>query len=135
MAAVGIKKQFTKFQVLSQILPPNVIEEVMPLLKKQETDFTNNNAYKLLKTRILKIFGPTQEDPIERALGRVLVGKPSTLLRSLVNDICKQDAADELDCVCCPAVVSTLWKRQLSTSVRAGIAHLTLSKDTFQQTA
>ena len=71
MASVGVKKQFTKFQVLSSILPPHVIEEVMNLLKKQETDFVDNNAYKLLKTRILKIFGPNAEDPIERALSRV----------------------------------------------------------------
>ena len=43
MASVGVKKQFTKFQALSTILPRNVIEEIKPLLSLQESEFENNN--------------------------------------------------------------------------------------------
>ena len=54
---------------------------------------------------------------------------PSQLARALVNDICKK----QLDCECCPAVVLALWKRTLPMQVRAGIAHMTFSKQTFNE--
>ena len=128
-AAAGVKKNFTKFQVLSEILPKEVADEVKSLLRKSETDFPDKNAYKLLKTEVLRIFGPRPEDPIERALSRVMTGKPSQLARALVDDICK----NELDCRCCPAVVATLWKRHLPSNVRAGIASSAFNKTTFDQ--
>ena len=129
MAAAGVKKQFTKFQALSSNLPKQVIEAVKPFLRKTEADYTENNSYKLLKTEILRIFGPKPGAAIERALARVMVGPPSQLARELVNDICK----NELNCPCCPAVVEAIWKRHLSAPVKAGIAKYTLSKDNFKE--
>ena len=129
MAANGVKKQFTKLQVLSSILPPHVIEEVKPILRLTEAQFPNNDAYKQLKTEILSIFGPRQEEGVERALGRVLTGKPSTLARQLVDDIAKGN----LDCPNCTAVVAALWKRHLSSSVKAKIADITLTKENFKE--
>ena len=99
MAANGVKKQFTKFQVLSSIMPPHVIEEVKPLLRLSEAQFTDNDSYKQLKREILNIFGPRQEAGVERALGRVLTGQPSSLARALANDI----AGGSLDCANCTA--------------------------------
>ena len=130
MAAVGVKKNFTKFQVLATIIPPEVMEEVKPLLRLKETDFPNKDAYKQLKTELLSLFGPAPEAAVDRALARVMVGKPSSLLRALVNDICKKDLNG---CTCCPAVVMALWKRHLPDNVRAGIADETLSKETFKR--
>ena len=130
MAAVGVKKQYTKFQVLSTVLPKKVIEQVKSLLRKKETEFPANNSYKLLKERILSIFGPRPEEAVERALSRVLVDRPSDLARELVEDLCRHEL---VNCQCCPAIVLTLWKRQLSSSVRAGIAHLELTAATFDQ--
>ena len=127
--AAGVKKQYTKFQVLCNILPVQIQNEVKSMLIKQETEFPQNNAYKLLKTQILRIFGPKANAAIDRALTRVLVDKPSSLARALVNDICKK----ELDCTCCPSVVLALWQRQLSSAVRAGIAHCTFNKQNFEQ--
>ena len=127
MSAVGVKKQYTKFQVLSTIIPKNVEDEVQALLVCQETEFPENNAYKKLKSEILRIFGPRPEEAIERALSRVLVGKPSQLARALVNDLSKC----KMQCQCCPDWILTLWKRQLPGNVRAGIAHCTFNKDTF----
>ena len=129
MAAAGVKKQFTKFQTLTTILPKTVIDQVKSLLRKKETDFPNNDSYRLLKLQILKIFGPRPEDSIERAFNRVLSGKPSELARVLAEDVCKQD----LDCPCCPRTVMAFWKRHLPSNVRAGIAHCTLTKDTFDE--
>ena len=129
MAANGVKKQFTKLQVLSSILPPHVVEEVKPILRLTEDQFPNNDSYKQLKTEILSIFGPRQEEGVERALGRVLTGKPSTLARQLVDDIAK----GSLDCPNCTAVVAALWKRHLSTSVKAKIADIKLTKENFKE--
>ena len=128
MQSCGVKKNYTKFQVLTGALPAHVIEQVKPLLRKQQTDFPQNDAYKQLKSTILRIFGPKPCANIERALTRVLTGPPSSLARALADDICKK----QLDCECCPAIVEALWKRQLSSQVKAGIAHTTLSKDTFE---
>ena len=129
MTSCGVKKNYTKFQVLAEISPKHIQDEVKHLLRKQATDFPNNDAYKILKHEILRIFGCKPEVTIQRALNRVLVGKPSTLARAIANDICKR----ELVCPCCPAVVSTLWKRHLGSAVQAGIAHLTFSKENFDQ--
>ena len=126
MAAAGVKKQFTKFQILTNIIPKEVTEEVKSILRKKETDF-NNDAYKKLKDRIMAIFGTKPEAAIDRALGRVMSGRPSQLARALAEDICKK----ELDCECCPRVVMAIWRRHLPNQVKAGIAHCTLTKDTF----
>ena len=131
MAAVGVKKNFTKFQVLSTIIPKEVIDEVKPLLRMNETEFPNKDAYKQLKTEILRIFGPEPEDAVERALGRVLVGKPSQLARAVMNDI---TAKKQLQCENCAAVIQTLWKRQLPENVRAGIAHCSFNQESFKET-
>ena len=129
MAASGVKKQFTKFQALSTILPKEVQDEVKELLSMQATEFENNDAYKQLKDEISRIFGPEPEEANDRALNRVLVGKPSTLARALVNDICRK----KLDCECCPAVILNLWKRHLPENVKAGIAYCQLTKDSFKE--
>ena len=131
MSAVGVKKQYTKFQVLSTVLPKQVEDEMKSLLVMTEAEFPQKNAYKQLKTEILRIFGPKPEDSVERALNRVLTGKPSSLAIQLVNDLCKQP--NKLECPCCPAIVTTLWKRQLGSNVRAGIASRKLTKATFNE--
>ena len=129
MAACGVKKQFTKLQALTQILPKKVQDQVKPFLCKKESEFTNNNAYKLLKTEILRIFGPKPSQAVHRALGRTLTDQPSMLARALVNDLCKK----QLDCECCPAIVEALWTRNLPLQVRAGIASTPFNKANFNE--
>ena len=130
MAAAGVKKNFTKMQVISTLLPPHVNSEVRPLLSKAEAEFTENDAYKQLKTQVLTIFGPKRDKRIEEALNMTLTGKPSVLARALANKICKHNL---VECDCCPDVILCIWKRHLSTTVRAGIAHLQFNGETFQQ--
>ena len=130
MSAVGVRKQYTKFQVLSTILPKKIEDQVKPLLIKTEAQFPEKNAYKILKSEILRIFGPKPERAVERALSRVLSDTPSELARALVNDLCKSQLKD---CQCCPAIIACLWKRQLSGQVRAGIAHCQFNADTFNE--
>ena len=130
MAAHGVKKNYTKFQVLATIVPSKVTLQVKSLLRKKESEYPNKNAYKMLKNEILRIFGPKPEAGLERALTRVLTDTPSALARLLVNDLCKTELQG---CTCCPGIITGLWKRQLPSSVTAGIAGKTLTKDNFNE--
>ena len=57
----GVKKSYTKFLVLTSILPSKVRDQVKPLLRKQESDYEGQMPYKVLKDKILQIFRPPQE--------------------------------------------------------------------------
>ena len=127
MTTSGVKKQYTKFQVLGSIIPKKIQDQVKSLLRKDEAAYTNNNAYKLLKQKILTIFGQSCEASFDRALQRTLTGTPSELARTLVNDICGK----ELDGCCCIHAVASLWKRALPLAVKQSISHMEFTKDTF----
>ena len=51
MAAVGVKKNFTKFQVLSEIAPQRIQNEVKSLLSMAENEFPENDSYNNSKRR------------------------------------------------------------------------------------
>ena len=128
MAAAGVKKNFTKLQVLSSIIPPHVTKEVKSVLRKGEEEFGENMPYKVLKREIISIFGKKGHKNVEEALNLVITDRPSTLARELVDKLCKH----ELDCECCPDIIFCLWKKQLSTTVKAGIAKEKFNKDNFK---
>ena len=128
MQSSGVKKNFTKFQVLASIIPPEVQSQVKPLLRKKEADL-NNAGYKKLKDEIIRIFGPKQDAAFKRAMSRVLTDKPSTLARELVDDMCEK----ELDGCCCHKWIVGQWKKHLPLSVRQSIANMKLTKDTFNE--
>ena len=127
----GVKKNYTKFLVLTAILPAKVRDQVKALLRKQESEYTdaNQQPYKILKEKILKIYRPPQESRFERAMSRVLSGKPSELARALVSDLCDH----ELVGCCCGHIIVGFWKRQLPLSVRQAIASEEFNADTFDQ--
>ena len=114
--------------VLTTILPPHVRDEVKPILRMQESDFTEDQMpYKILKDEVIKIFKAPQEATFERAMGRVLVGLPSQLARQLVNDLCNH----KLVGCCCPTFIVGLWKRQLPDSVKQGVAGMEFNAANF----
>ena len=127
MASAGVKKQFTKFQILTMVIPTKIQNQVKPLLRMKESDFTNNDSYKRLKDEILRIFGPRPEAAVERALNRVLTSTPGALARKITDDICEHN----LTGCCCPKIVRAIWQRHLPSNVKAGIAHSKFNKDTF----
>lgn len=119
MKSAGVKSNFTKLQVLSTILPPKVIVELKNILQKQESEFPKKDAYLQAKTEILRTFGPGENADFDRAMGRVLSGKPSQLAKALINDLCSKELKD----CCCIKVIAGLWKRALPSSVRQAVAH------------
>ena len=127
MKSSGVKKQFTKMEVLTTILPKKVIDEVKPILLKDEDQFPENDSYKQLKKEIIRIFGPGEGAAFERAFGRVLSGKPSQLARAIVNDMCPH----QLTGCCCAKWVQGLWLRQLPVSTRQAIASIPFTAENF----
>ena len=88
MASAGVKKQWTKFSVLTSIIPEQVQNQVKTLLRKGEEAYTQNDSYKQLKDKIIKIFGPAEDAGFNRAMSRVLTTTPSALARELIDDLC-----------------------------------------------
>ena len=128
MKGAGVKKNFTKLEVLSSILPTRVINEVKPILRKEEDEFPNKDAYFQLKNEIKRIFGPSQASHYQRAMSRVLTGKPSQLCRALINDMCDT----ELTNCCCHKWVFGKWHEALPSSVKQAVAHHSFNKDTMR---
>ena len=118
MQTAGVKKQWTKLQALTTILPKKVTDQLKKLLMKKESEHTNNDAYLRVKEEILRIFSPSEDASCERAMARVLSTTPGDLARQLVNDLCDHD----LDGCCCHRFILHLWKRQLPSAVKQAIA-------------
>ena len=123
-----VKKNYTKFLVLTSILPKRVTDEVKSLLSKEENEL-GVTPYKTLKTKIFNIFGKPQNADFERAMARVLTGKPSQLCNAIINDLCP----DELDGCHCHKWVFGVWHRQLPTACRQAISHLEFNKDNLEE--
>ena len=130
MRLSGVKSSFTKLLVLSSVIPQRVQEEVKHILSMQESDFGEaDRPYLRLKSEIQKIFCQSQEAAFERAMGRVLSGRPSHLARLLINDLCPK----RLDGCCCKNFIVGLWKRQLPDNVKASVAHLEFNAINLEQ--
>ena len=127
MRTSGVKKNYTKFLVLTSILPPKIRDQVKNILRKQETDFENQLPYKILKDKIIDIFKPNQEADFERAMSRVLTESPSELARALVNDLCKHELAG----CCCSTFIVGQWKRHLPSAVKQAIAAIEFNAENF----
>ena len=54
MATAGVKNNFTE------------LHKVKPILRKTQASFPDNNAYKLLKTKILQIFAVKKDQKMEK---------------------------------------------------------------------
>ena len=123
----GIKKQFTKRQALVRNLPEDVALEFKSLVCLQE-DKAGERPYKTLKDALLKAHGPRPGAAFQRALSRVMVSKPSVLLKLLVSDICKNN----LNGCCCPSTVWGLFQNQIPLYLKNGLANEILTSDSIQ---
>ena len=130
MMFAGIKKQWSKRQVLVQLIPPDIHTDFIPFLQMQETE-AGALAYYDFKMAIIGQFGPKQADNFDKAISRVLTGKPSELGRRILNDICPKPKP--LEGCCCAATVLGIWRRSLPTAVRNAIADLDFTATTYQQ--
>ena len=124
----GVGKQKTKKDALHSQLPLDVEEEVKHFLRLEE-DEEGDTPYKDLKVELLRLYTPKPEDAFDRALSRVMSGKPSTLAKAIINDIC--ECRKPLSTACCAKTVFGMWRRSLPTHVKAHISNQPFNKDTY----
>ena len=124
----GIGKQFTKRQALIRNLPDEVAKEFKHLVTLEE-DAAGDLPYKTLKQALIKAYGPRPGAAFKRALGRVMISKPSVLLKLLVADICKQNLSQNC---CCSTTVWGLFQEKIPLYLKNGLADEVLSATTLQ---
>ena len=128
MQFAGLKRQWSKRQVLVQLIPPEFHSDFKHLLQLQE-DQAGALPYFNLKSAIIKQFGPKQADGFDKAISRVMTSSPSHLGRQIIHDICPN--AQPLSGCHCAAVVLGIWRRSLPTAVRNQIADMTFDATTW----
>ena len=123
-------KQWTKREIIQNLLPAHVREEVKYLLRLSQ-DEAGDTPYKDIKDAIIEIFDQKPQDAMDRALSRTLTSRPSTLAKQLINDLCTCRPA--LNCQCCANQIFGLFRRQLPTAVRNAIADQPFNKETYKK--
>ena len=124
-----VNKQYTKRQALIRLLPDDVGKEFKHLINLQESQ-AGDKPYKTLKDALIKAYGPKPGDAFQRAMSRVMVGKPSVLLKLLISDICKQNLSNNC---CCPNTVWGLFQNQIPMYLKNGLANEEFSAATMHQ--
>ena len=124
----AINKQFTKRQALIRNLPDEVAKEFKHLVCLEE-DEAGDLSYKTLKVALIKAYGPRPGASFQRALNRVMVSKPSSLLKLLVSDICKTNLAG----CCCATTVWGLFQNKIPLYLKNGLADEVLSSTSIQK--
>ena len=128
MQFAGLKNQWSKRQVLVQLLPADLHNDFKRYLVQQESD-TNNDAYYQLKKAIIKRMGPKRADGFDKAIARVMNGTPSQLGLQIINDICP--SVSPLTGCHCADVVLGIWRRSLPVNVRNSVADMDFNATTY----
>ena len=128
---IGIKSQWSKREVLHNLLPDDVQVAVKHILKKDQTA-AGATAYKTLKTELLKLYAPKQEAAYTNALSRKLsiAGTPSNLLKQLIDDLCT--CQEPLSSKCCQRILWGMWCQELPLVIRQRLAGQEFSDTTYK---
>ena len=130
MQFAGLKKQWSKRQVLIQLIPPEHHSDFRHHLQLQETQ-AGQQAYFDLKSAIIKRFGPKQADGFDKAISRVMGSEgPSHFGRQIMSDICPE--FKPLHGCHCAGTVLGIWRRGLPSIVRTSIADMAFDSATWQ---
>lgn len=131
MFTCGVRSQWLKRCILVKNLPAKIQSDVKSLLVLKQSQ-APADLYKRIKKEILRIHAPRKEDTFKKALSRVLVGLPSQLGQTLINDVCHNDGTKLENC-CCAHIVYTLWTLQLPVAVRSHVSDMTFDAGTYQK--
>ena len=126
MELLTIKNQWHKRVVLANNLPGEIKAELKETLKKTKSA-APPKVYKVLKFKIIALFGPKENEAFEKASQLILKQKPSALAKELIELLC--DCEDPLKECCAAKTVTALWLRQLPQIVRSAVAGRSLKSD------
>ena len=116
----GVKSQITKKEALINLLTKEATEECKTIISLDE-DEAGDVPYWDLKQELLKLYGPRPEDCFAKAMSRVLVGKPSTLAKQIINDFC--ECPSPLQSKCCQKMAFGMWVKNLPTYIKEHISN------------
>ena len=129
MKKFGINTQWSKKSAIVGLLPEEVVEELMPLLRLTETE-AGDNIYKLVKDEIVSLYGPRDEDAFQKAMSLRLTGKPSALGKKLIHIWCPGPKPFQ-NCHCAK-VVWGFWHSQLTIPIKSALAGQKFNANTYQ---
>ena len=130
MKKFGINKQWDKKNSIIPCLPQEVIEECKPILRLTEAE-AGDQIYKQLKTEIMSLFGPKDEDAFKSAMALKLTGRPSALGKKLIHKICP--GARPFEGCHCARIVYGMWEAHLSAPIKTALAGQSFTAATYQQ--
>ena len=129
MKKFGINRQWDKKNALATMLPADITEEVKPILRLTQ-DEAGDTIYKDLKTEIISLFGPREEDAFKKAMAlRIGTGRPSAFGKKLIHAICP--GAKPFENCHCARMVFGFWEAQLSPPIKSALAGQSFNKDTY----
>ena len=128
MKKFGINSQWEKKNAIVPLLPDDIIDELKPLLRLKQQEA--GAIYKRVKTEIIQLYGPRDEEAFQKALALRLTGKPSALAKKIIHLICP--GSTPLDGCHCAKTIFGMWHAQLPQPIRNKLAGQKFNKDTYQ---
>ena len=129
MKKYGINSQWEKKGAIVPLLPDEIRDEVKPLLRLTQTE-AGDSIYKDVKTEILALYGPREEDAFKKAIALKMTGKPSAFGKRLIHIVCP--GARPFNNCHCARMVYGFWEAQLSAPIKTALAGKKFNKDTYQ---
>ena len=130
MKKFGINKQWDKKNTIVPLLPQDIVEELKPFLRLSETE-AGTSIYYDVKTELLSLFGPKDEDAFKKAKALKCTGRPSAFGKQLVHIICP--GSKPFEGCHCARMVFGFWEDQMSPAIKSHLAGLTFTKDTYKE--
>ena len=132
MQFAQIKAQWTKLQVLTTVLPAELLTHIEAFAAVPQAS-AGSKCYYEAKSRLMDIYGDKPHESYEKAIGLVIVTTPSELARRIIDLICDHKQKPLKEC-CCAKVVMGIWLRQLSPQVKQAISHRQLEEGNMEET-
>ena len=128
MKKYGINMQWDKKDAIVPLLPEQILEEVMPILRLTE-DEAGPHIYKDLKAEIITLYGPREEDAFKKAIALRMTGTPSAFGKKLIHILCP--GAKPFSGCHCAKIVYGFWEAQLSPPIKSSLAGVKFNQDTY----
>ena len=132
MQFAQIKAQWTKLQVLTTVLPAELLTHIEAFAAVPQAS-AGSKCYYDAKSRLINIYGDKPHESYEKAIELVIVTTPSELARKIIDLICEHKQKPLQDC-CCAKVVMGIWLKQLSPQVKQAIAPMRLGEGKMEET-
>ena len=132
MQFAQIKAQWTKLQVLTTVLPAELLTHIEAFAAVPQAS-AGSKCYYDAKSRLMNIYGDKPHESYEKAIELVIVTTPSELARKIIGLICEHKQKPLQDC-CCAKVVMGIWLKQLSPQVKQAIAPMQLGEGKMEET-